>query len=502
MISDPTAPNTSKSGGLIPLVVAGMLAMCSVALFGRTIGLIGMIPIVGIAMCFFVAASWNFVGAKLTSLTFNQFLFILFALFLFQDIIVLNCERFGIGALGALFKKSDEGALLGMAGVIALRRLLKGEAITFHPLLYFPIAMTMWSIICQLVNDVSLKIALLDNLLMVKGFFVLFIALNVDYTRRTLKTFLFAMFWMLIFTVFVEGIQIASPGVGKSIFGVEPQLRGGSVRPTGPFDHPGTLGTFLGFSIGLTFATYYVSRSLKAIALYAAGFIALVLSLTIRQFVGHVMGIVAFLTIFDRSLLTKFAIIAMLGAPLVWPIAQKNIENVQKNDGGYLGETVRNQAYINMWVILDESPIFGVGPGKYGGFVSIVNHSEVYERLCFDWINQELYSLDAYWPHIFGEYGYPGGIMYFIFIGGIIVCCLRRSGPKNPPCIRIYAIAGLCSTAMGLFDSVFSTFYENTFVGLLMYSQLGLMLGYAHHRETQRTRTHENIQTIKCANAH
>ncbi|MEM7388092.1 MAG: hypothetical protein AAF514_24415 [Verrucomicrobiota bacterium] len=205
--------------------------------------------------------------------------------------------------------------------------------------------------------------------------------------------------------------------------------------------------------------------------------VALVLSLTIRQFVGHFMGVILFLSLCNRKMLGKFVLIAIIGLPFASPIIIKNIENVKKNDGGYVGDTVRNQAYKFMNQFLKEKPVFGVGPGRYGGFVSISSNSPVYGIVAFDFLNQELSSLDAYYPQVLGELGYMGGILFFGFLATVYLTSMSATRKCHPPAVRGLAIAVAIATPMGAFDAIVSPFYENTFAALLLYTQIGVLCG-------------------------
>ncbi|MEM9479669.1 MAG: hypothetical protein AAGA58_08460 [Verrucomicrobiota bacterium] len=470
-----------------PLIAGGSLFLCMAAI-GIVLSLpLIVLPCVAFAfLCIYLAFQTE-IYKPFANWTFNNTIFVFYVFFLFQDIIILNMERFGL-PFGSLVKKSDEGILLAVGIYVCYRRILMQKPVRLHYILLFPVLLGVWSIASKLVNEVPNGVVLLDIFLLTKGFLVFLIAMNADFGPKTIKNFLKANMVIALIAVFIEFVQIPFPALAELVFGVEPMYRSGSVRPTGPFEHPGTLGTFLAFNLCLFFGFAYSYKSKKTLIFYGITTVALVLSLTIRQFTGHFAGMVLFLAIRNRIMLLKFLGVAMLGLPLATPIIIKNIENLKKNDVGFVADTVRVQAYKLMGDILEEKPFFGEGPGRFGGFVSISSDSPVLRSRVFDFLNQELSSLDAYWPHIFGELGYVGGGVFVLML--IVIFFVSLAPTKEGIPLQIRAIAVCCTIAlpMGIFDATVAPFYENTFAALLMYSQLGLMCGALIHYQEKRRR--------------
>lgn len=469
----------------LPLLAVGFLFLC-LAAASSAFGLTYLaLPSAAGAILSFALAFRSVISGPFSHWTFNNTIFVFYVFFLFQDIIILNMDRFGL-PFGSLVKKSDEGILLALGMYVCYRRILCQREVRLHYILLFPVLLGVWSIASKMVNKVPNGVALLDIFLLTKGFLIFLVAMNADFGPKTLKNFLKANMAIALVAVFIEFIQIPFPALAELVFGVEPMYRSGSVRPTGPFEHPGTLGTFLAFNLCLFFGFAYSYKSRKTLVFYGITTVALVLSLTIRQFTGHFAGMVLFLAIRNRVMLLKFLGIAMLGLPLATPIIIKNIENLKKNDVGFVADTVRVQAYKLMGDILEEKPVFGEGPGRFGGFVSISTDSPVLRSRVFDFLNQELSSLDAYWPHVFGELGYVGGGVSVLMLIVIFFVSLAPTREGIPLPIRAIAVCCTIALPMGIFDATVAPFYENTFAALLMYSQLGLMCGALIHLEEQR----------------
>ena len=63
--------------------------------------------------------------------------------------------------------------------------------------------------------------------------------------------------------------------------------------------------------------------------------------------------------------------------------------------------------------IVKDNPFFGVGPGKFGGWVSInYNYSNIYDLYRFD--TDGISSIDMFFPHLIGETGIIGAISYLL----------------------------------------------------------------------------------------
>jgi len=463
-----------------------IMGLCVFAMIVMGMAGLGTAVLVGLPMLFLGAVLFLLVidlpKFDRIQLSVSGVLFFFYVLYSFQDILVFNLRRFGLAPIASIFKMSDEGMFLLLIGVMILYRAWRRQPVKVHPLLWFPAVMTAWSICCAIMNKTAFGIAALDNFLMVKGFCVFFVAQNLNFTNKTIIFMTNAYIKILFLVAAMEFMQIIYPDSGKTVLGLEPHYRDGVVRPTGPFEHAGVLGTYLGFTCNLLFGAFYSFKNRKYFWAYCLCFLCLLLSMTIRQLVGHALGVVIFLVLMNRPLVMKAVMIGLCLLPLAMPIIIKNVNNVKKNGDNFQGTNVRDQSYVVVEEILEKEPIWGYGPGSFGGFVSVTKDSPIYGRYNFDWINQEdsLVSTDTYWPHIKGEYGWPGYIFYCIWLAAQVALTWRAIGKNNPPMFRMLGIACFIGVFFGIFDSTFSVYYENTFVCLLMYTLWGLFVGYAH----------------------
>ena len=88
-----------------------------------------------------------------------------------------------------------------------------------------------------------------------------------------------------------------------------------------------------------------------------------------------------------------------------------NLEDTFDLDSGY-----RTIWLLKSFEIINNNPLLGVGPGKFGGWVSInFKESEIYQL--YDISTYGISSIDMFYPHLFAETGIIGGIVYlFLYL--------------------------------------------------------------------------------------
>ncbi|GAI90369.1 unnamed protein product, partial [marine sediment metagenome] len=81
--------------------------------------------------------------------------------------------------------------------------------------------------------------------------------------------------------------------------------------------------------------------------------------------------------------------------------------------------------------------IFGLGPGMFGGWISRLTDSPVYQEYQWDWKGLErLSSIDSYWPQVWCETGLIGLGLYLWLIFAILACLrkiYRQTSGISPP---------------------------------------------------------------------
>jgi len=112
-----------------------------------------------------------------------------------------------------------------------------------------------------------------------------------------------------------------------------------------------------------------------------------------------------------RKLLGLILILMLLLAMSFPYFALKTVDEYSAS-----GEKYRGYAFHKSLEIWSDYPVLGAGPGMYGGVVSFVFKSPLYELYQFDdhWYRsmRKFFSLDQFWPQILVELGLAGALTF------------------------------------------------------------------------------------------
>ncbi len=140
----------------------------------------------------------------------------------------------------------------------------------------------------------------------------------------------------------------------------------------------------------------------------------------VRRFLGmfSALGLI-FLTFSRQTWMGLFAMMVLTKRRLVWPglliiagIAAMTLPSIERLTPQLY---YRSFTYFEAIRIFLEHPVFGAGPGMFGGLASVLFRSPYYSEWPTFYRNMiyNLGSLDAFWPSIFAELGIVGFLAYF-----------------------------------------------------------------------------------------
>lgn len=124
--------------------------------------------------------------------------------------------------------------------------------------------------------------------------------------------------------------------------------------------------------------------------------------------------------------------------------------------------------------IVKDNPFFGVGPGKFGGWVSInYNYSNIYDLYRFD--TDGISSIDMFFPHLIGETGIIGVISYLL-IFSVFFKFLNKAMNTSNTKLNIYLLSvGLLLIPMLMIIGLTSISLETQLVLVLTFLIIGLL---------------------------
>ncbi len=243
------------------------------------------------------------------------------------------------------------------------------------------------------------------------------------------------------------GVQVSS----WATLGAIEQFWTAGTRIFGTLGRYDRLGSFLAFGLTYLFACVYYIRSKTQQywfwALFATIAAALLLTYSRASWIAAAVGIgVIGVGVYADRRLKKVMVVGAsifflyIGAVLFFT---QSAQHIVESPTMSLSERVLEATSIRAWresydgagriffiintprIVIPHAPLFGVGPGRYGGGVaSALDNREVYEKLHLPFGVQNVYGqIDNNWLSIWGELGTLGLIVY----AGMFVALIRMS---------------------------------------------------------------------------
>jgi len=162
----------------------------------------------------------------------------------------------------------------------------------------------------------------------------------------------------------------------------------------------------------------------------------------------------------------------LLSVPLIFLLGDKILSRFSDISVNYFAEDQYRALYLIKSIeILRDHLAFGVGPGRFGGWVSINFHeSEIYTIYNID--TKGISSIDMFWPHFLPEVGLIGGLLFIYPFIKLFKKSKRTSGGTN------YTDNFLCTNIQLMFPAALLVgFFSISFETQLFSSILSILCG-------------------------
>ncbi|NOZ68437.1 MAG: O-antigen ligase family protein [Deferribacteres bacterium] len=317
------------------------------------------------------------------------------------------------------------------------------------------IAVVLAGSISGITNENSLRITSLGIFEYVKNFLFIFVFAaffrEADQVKKIFRVLLYLAMFLCVVAVIQEAWALASKYIimQKKITLFDPLMfqkdkwRMGMYRATSLVGHYNILGFFSLLVLTLYFFTVKKIR-LPVFIILSAG---IAVSVSRMSYLGF--AILILIQVF-RGRKWLLAFILPLGISLIYmsTLEDFNISKIanvpgifkKKQKANIFTVPYREYARGKAMEIWKDHPVWGVGPGMFGGIVSVISHSPYYEEYNFD---QEMElvdflnswkSLDQFWPQILAEMGIAGTLAFVVLLASWMIFFLiliRRKVPDD-----------------------------------------------------------------------
>ena len=310
--------------------------------------------------------------------------------------------------------------------------------------------------------------------------------------------------FFVIVSAFVPSLSLLSlgfaallvTGIGIGLFGIAEVLlpdairsalplvtsgyRGGMVCLVSIFEGEGQAGWFFAFLGVVCFAFYSVTR--RQPALYAFFFSCACSLLTLRR--KPVGGILFMLLVYaflahrgerKRGMAILLLVVLVAGVGFGDTIVGLFVDGYEQ----YVGTTdpmrvARNAMYVTSFQLAKDNLPIGVGFGLFGGFSSRLYYSPVYFEygLSRTWglsPDNPKFLLDAFWPHIVGEFGFLGLIAFVVVIASIWLPLCRAFKTTPDTRLKVLTLVAVLALAEALVESTAESIFESTLPCFLLF---------------------------------
>lgn len=378
------------------------------------------------------------------------------------------------------------------------------------------------AVLSAYINQTPFSVALLGTRQIIR-FLILFCAVSVlRLDREFIRRLIVILFSMLLFQS-VVGIGQAIIGApadnflissGRKIFG-DVQLTAGTQQfwdsgqrifaTMGRYDQ---LGTFLCLVLLLGIGALYEGvRSKALLVMFALGIPTLVLTYSRASWFGFLLGafVIAYLIKRDRRVLIAYSV--CLGVFLCyvlfsWGVISQLIDTPRQTVLQRLSESISPERWRGEYAglgrlyyvvhtpqnVIPRSPLFGVGPGSYGGgAVAALHYTAQYDKadIPFGIYGTEGY-IDNNWFSIWGELGTVGLALFialFIFLVRTAVRVYRSTGfgIQNDALMRGIALAFCGIAAAVAFQALLGTYLEVRTLAFYFWLLAGILVSYENY---------------------
>jgi hypothetical protein len=263
--------------------------------------------------------------------------------------------------------------------------------------------------------------------------------------------------------------------------------RGGLQSMHGPFVNPGLFGWAMAVVGCYAIAQLATRRSSLGVGGLLSSVLGIVASLRRKPLVALPVAVLSY-AFSARTRRQRLGLLALLVVLIggVGLIGRDRVRTVVENTmtsylDPYSPTTARSLLYLTGWKIAEEHFPFGAGFGRFGGYVSQIHYSPLYDQYGLSGVyglsrERPMYLQDTYWPHIVGEAGVLGALVLLAFLFELWRRSIRVASSSLKPHVRALAAGASMVLVEGIVESVATPVFEVSLLAYTIAIPLGITL--------------------------
>jgi len=414
-----------------------------------------------------------------------------------QQIIVF----LGVGSAQSV----DEVAVLLFLGVAVFRVVLSKSVLKKTPIDRYLIGFLLLAIISAYINQVPIEIATRGLYSTLKGLLMFYVGWYLGIRFKELDKFISFMIMIAVIISLISIIQFAiTPQTFLKIVGLDGFSFTRKWGMPSLFSHPANAAYFIAFfaSFAVAELILYKNRKFRTLLVLTLLSIGLILSNTRAAWfawVGSII-IVMFLLRSRRGIRISVVmfVIFSIGIAILFMTSESVRTSLIHKYTSYVlsiqryvfgtyqlttGIDYRFFAFFDGLRILADNFWFGVGPGRYGGWVAYEFNSPIYKEYNVFVLGTSLAQSDNFWIHLLVESGILGFAFFVLILQKIYKGYLQLYHQHPDTLVKRLALGSLISFLFVVIVGFFSPILEGPPIPFYFWGIAGAMLSMKHQRQ-------------------
>ena len=419
------------------------------------------------------------------------------ALFLVLQSALVNIVGGQATSLGLAFQRVDEAMVVAASLRIAVFLGWRDLHVELERWVYWVTAFLAAGMVSSTFAHVPIATSILGAFLAVKFSVFFLLALTIKWddadaarvvqTALTLGPLVLGIGVLLLVLPPEASRLFVDPSADPSLDVQAFLARGGLQSMHGPFVHPGVFGWAMAVVGCYAIARLVTQPSLLGGVALLSSVVGIVASLRRKPLVALPVAVLVYVfwarTRRQRLGILVLLLVLVIGVGLIGRDRVKTVVDSTMTSylDPYSPTTARSLLYFTGWRIAKEHFPLGAGFGRFGGYISQIHYSPLYDHYGLSGVyglsrETPMYLQDTYWPHIVGETGVLGALVLVAFFFQLWRRSLRVATTSLNSHRRALAVAASMVLVEGMVESAATPVFEISLLAYTIAIPLGITL--------------------------